>query len=115
MRNRQHNRRQHFRLPYPPGAGPLLVSCERTFIVVELSERGLQVVVDTHALVAGERLSGILHFPDDCDTAVKGVVLRIYERRAVLRLVDGIGLDRMVSEQKRILRAYPEFLRPKDV
>lgn len=104
------NRRGHFRLRYPAGAGPVFV-LGATFQVVELSERGLQFTGGLRTLLLGERLVGSLRFEDGSEMPVEGVVARIVGPRTVLRLVRGVALGRMIAEQRRILRDYPNFLR----
>ncbi len=42
MSGEETNRRAHFRLPYPHGAGPLLTIGKKQFAVIELSEGGLK-------------------------------------------------------------------------
>jgi hypothetical protein len=105
------NRRGHFRLRYPAGTGPMLVIGAAAFRVVELSERGLQFTGGARALLLGERLSGALRFEDGSEMPVEGAVVRIVGPRTVLRLVRGVALGRMIAEQRRILRDYPNFLR----
>jgi hypothetical protein len=105
------NRRRHFRLPYPPGAGPVLTSADAALAVVELSERGLRFAPGARTFAPGERVSGVLRFPDGAEVPVEGVTVRDARAFVTVRLVFGIGLDRMLAEQKRILRNYPAFLR----
>ncbi len=50
-------------------------------------------------------------FPDGVEIPVAGVALRAAGAPVTIRLVAGVGLDRMPVEQKRILRDYPDFLR----
>jgi hypothetical protein len=105
------NRRQHFRLTYPPDAGPLLVVRGAEIRVLELSERGLRLTPSAGGPTAGERLEGVLRFPDGVEIPIEGVTLRAAGAPVTIRLVAGVGLDRMLVEQRRILRDYPDFLR----
>lgn len=89
----------------------MLVIGAGTFRVVELSERGLQFTEGSRALLLGERLTGVLRFADSSEMPVEGVVARITGPRTALRLVRGVALGRMLGEQRRILRDYPNFLR----
>lgn len=104
------NRRAHFRLPYPPGAGPLLVIGERQLAVTELSEGGLKFDRGEFAIAAREHVDGTLRFAGGDELPVKGVVSRLEGPLAVVRLKDGVSLERMLAEQRRILRAFPDFL-----
>jgi hypothetical protein len=104
------NRRGHFRLRYPPGAGPGLAVGATKFPVVELSERGLQFTEGSRAFVLGERVTGTIQFADGNSLAIEGIVARIFGPRTVLRLVRGVAFGRVLAEQRRILRDYPLFL-----
>ncbi|QJW93705.1 PilZ domain-containing protein [Frigoriglobus tundricola] len=108
------NRRRHFRLPYPPGGGPLFVTGGATLPVVELSERGMQFTHENHTLAPGERVAGKLRFEDGTEAPVDGVVVRTVWSRVAVRLLRGVLLGRMLAEQRRLLRHYPEFLKLAD-
>lgn len=105
------NRRGHFRLRYPPGAGPLLLIDGAAFRVVELSERGMQFANGTRTPIPDERVSGELEFDDGTAAPVAGTALRAAGGRTTVRLTRGVGLRRMLAEQRRILRTFPDFLR----
>ena len=106
------NRRGHFRLPYPAGAGPVFVADGISHRVVELSERGMQFAHTERTPAPGDRVSGRVRFEDGTEVPVEGVVIRIVWSRVAVRLVRGITLGRMLAEQCRVLRNYPEFLKP---
>lgn len=106
------NRRGHFRLRYPPGAGPALVWAGRTFAVVELSERGLRIPDGGHVPLLAERMAAVLRFTCGTELTVAGTVARVVGGWIVLRLTRGVSLSWMLAEQRRILRDYPGFLRP---
>ena len=106
------NRRRFFRLSYPPGAGPLLVTAGAALPVVELSERGMQFTHENHTLAPGERVAGKLRFEDGTEAPVDGVVVRTVWSRVVVRFVRGVLFGRMLSEQRRLLRHYPQFFNP---
>ena len=105
------NRRGHFRLRYPTGAGPLLLTGGAAFQVIELSERGLQFAGETSDPVPDEQVSGDLQFADGTTAPVAGIVLRSAGERTTVRLTRGVGLGQMLAEQRRVLRAFPDFLR----
>ena len=104
------NRRKHFRLRYPLGAGPLLVIGEKQFQIVELSEGGLQFTFEDSALVVGESVTGKLRFAGGIELPVTGKLVRVDEGRVAVELTTKVGQDRIISEQKRIIRAFPDFL-----
>jgi hypothetical protein len=84
---------------------------DAVFRVIELSERGLQFTEGSRDLLLGVRLIGVLRFDDGSEMSVEGIVARIVGPRTVLRLVRGVALGRMLAEQRRILRDYPNFFR----
>jgi hypothetical protein len=99
-------------LSYPVGAGPLFVTGTVALPVVELSERGMQFTHENHKLVPGERVAGRLQFEDGTEALVDGAVLRTVWSRVVVRFARGITLGRMLAEQRRLLRHYPDFFTP---
>lgn len=109
------NHRNHFRLRYPPGAGPGLTTDDgQTREVAELSERGLRYSDGGVTATLATRVAGTLRFPDGTELAVEGTIVRAVGGWIALRLTRGVHLGRMLAEQKRILRDYPGFLRPAD-
>ncbi len=105
------NRRGHFRLRYPDDAGPLLLTGGGAFRVVELSERGMQIANGSQGPAEDERVTGELQFEDGTKAPVAGTVLRAAAGKLTLRLTRGVGLRRMLAEQRRIIRTYPDPLR----
>ncbi len=110
--NERSNRRGHFRLRYPPQAGPVFHAGGTARPVVELSERGLRYSDGGRTATLAEHVSGVLRFPDGFELAVEGTVVRAVGGWIALRLTRGVLLGRMLAEQRRILRDYPGFLRP---
>jgi hypothetical protein len=108
------NRRGHFRLRYPPGAGPVLDVAGTTSVIVELSERGLRFSDGGRTATLAARVTGVLRFPDGDELAVEGAVVRAVGGWVAVRLNRGVHLGRMLAEQRRILRDYPNFLRPEN-
>jgi len=90
----------------------LFVTGSDTLPVVELSERGMQFTHENHKLAPGESVVGKLRFEDGTEAPVDGVVLRTVWSRVVVRFVRGIMLGRMLAEQRRLLRHYPDFFKP---
>lgn len=110
--NQNVNQRGHFRLRYPPGAGPVLTADGAAREVVELSERGLRYSDGGHTATLAARVTGVLRFADGGTLAVEGTVVRAVGGWIALRLTRGVHLGRVLAEQRRILREYPGFLRP---
>jgi hypothetical protein len=106
------NQRGHFRLRYPPGAGPVLTTNGTTRAVAELSERGLRFSDGGRTATLADRVAGVLHFPDGSELAIEGTVVRAVGGWIAVRLTRGVHLGRMLSEQRRILRDYPDYMRP---
>lgn len=108
------NNRSHYRLQYPQGAGPVLITDGVAREVAELSERGLRFSDGGVTATLAARVAGTLTFPDGSELAVEGTVVRAVGGWVALRLTRGVPLNRMLAEQKRVLRDYPDFLRPAD-
>lgn len=108
------NHRSHFRLRYPPGAGPTLTTDGGAREVAELSERGLRYSDGGVTATLSAKVIGTLRFPDGAELVIEGTVVRAVGGWIALRLTRGVHLGRMLTEQKRILRDYPGFLRPVD-
>lgn len=110
--SKQNNRRNHFRLPYPPNAGPVLKLGTQEFRVLELSEQGLRVATESR-LPQNNHISGALRFDDGEEIEIEGTMARTHAF-TVVKLTRGIGLPRMLAEQRRILAEYPDFLRERN-
>ncbi len=106
------NQRGHFRLRYPPGAGPTLTADGKAREVAELSERGLRYSDGGVTGTLAARVAGTLRFPDGTEVAVEGSVVRAVGGWIAVRLTRGVHFGRMLAEQRRILRDYPGFMRP---
>lgn len=106
----QPNRREYFRLPYPPGAGPVLEVAGARYEVTELSEGGLRLAPVAGSPAAGARVTGVLYFADGATALVAGTA-KAAAGAVVVVLSRGIELSRMLAEQRRILLAFPDFLR----
>jgi hypothetical protein len=78
--------------------------------VVELSERGLRYSTGDSPPAVGDEFAGVLRFADGAEVAVTGTIVRVGWTWAAASLSVGVGFDRMVSEQRRILRDFPNFL-----
>lgn len=102
------NRRGFYRLRYPDAERPALDADGLVAAVAELSEGGMRVVAGDFRVAVGCRVAGEVRFADGETVWVDGTVLRHDAGEAVLQLEVGVPLPRMVAEQKRLLRRYPD-------
>jgi hypothetical protein len=88
---------------------PVFVIDQVACAVVELSERGLRFVAVAQQPGAGRPLAGVLRFADGTELLVEGTVSRFVAGSVAMRLTRGVSLGRMLAEQRRIIRNYPDF------
>ena len=100
------NQRQTFRIIYPEGEQPRLVTgrCSGqpySFRVVDLSEEGLRLS-DTKGLVEDGEIAGELQFADGRRTQVSGTVVRRSEHQVCVHLTSAVPANLVVEEQLRL-------------
>ncbi len=78
--------------------------------MTELSEGGLRLAPVAGAPTTGARVTGVMYFSDGACAHVAGTVKGTVGAVVVV-LTLGVELPRMLAEQRRILLAYPDFLR----
>lgn len=101
-----HERRRHYRLRYPEGLRPTLVTPERTYLVTELAQGGLRISRERGGappLALGSPIAGELWLPSGRQE-VRGDILRRHNDEVVLRLSTDLSLPCVLSEQRRVLR-----------
>ncbi|MGF1547514.1 MAG: PilZ domain-containing protein [Thiotrichales bacterium] len=108
-------RRSYYRLRYfaEIDDSPQVEIDGQYYRLVELSEGGARI--ETGATRFGERaeIRGRIHYNDiDYDT-FEATVLRTERTEIVMRFFRGIGLKRMIDEQRRMRLHYPHLYRPK--
>jgi hypothetical protein len=100
------NTRQTFRIVYPEGEQPRLVTGLRpgppaSFQVVDLSEEGLRLD-DAEGLRGDAEIAGELQFADGRRAQVAGTVVRRQGRQACLHLTSTVPPNLVVEEQLRL-------------
>jgi hypothetical protein len=100
-------RREHYRVVYPPGMQPALKIVGRSFFVVDLSEAGIRFENPERIKLPGDLLQGTVTFHDGGTENVMGRVCREQDTYTVIFLiVKRISYTRILAEQK-YLRQNP--------
>ena len=104
-------KRQHFRLEFPPDERPLLHLKDGNLEVLDVSEGGCSVQCDTVSFIKlsrpGTRIAGTIKFVTGEKVEVEGTVLRtIADMKLALKFSKGVPLPVMMSEHRRILKKY---------
>jgi hypothetical protein len=100
--------RGFYRVEYPGGGRPRLYATGAVLNVIDCSETGLR-----YELPGGEpppplgsEVRGVVRFRPGAETAIEGVVVRVSDGAAALRLTgEGIPLRTILAEQ-RYLRSH---------
>jgi hypothetical protein len=101
-------RRQHYRVAYPPGLRPELRIAGRTFPVLDLSESGIRFENREVVRLPGDLLQGTITFHDGGTEKVLGRVFREQDNYTVILLiVKRIPYSRILAEQKLLRQASP--------
>lgn len=107
-------RREFFRLRYPLSSRPTLLIRSRTFLVAELSEKGLRLADQRggpqFAVEPGQQISGRINLPSG-DVEITGKVLRRDRQEVIVADVEGISFQKLLEEQRRLIKAYPMIFR----
>lgn len=105
---RSAERRAYYRLPYPEPERPTMWVGNHRYSVVEISEAGARLLLaGGAALPQSGPVAGCVQFHDGELVAVEGSVRRVEDTQVVVQLAVGIGLPRMIAEQRRLLQLYP--------
>jgi len=104
-------RRRYFRLRYPftYRHRPKLISLQNKEVaeVTELSEGGLRCKSEDRWPL-GCVVNARIHFSDDNEEyQIVGVVVRYQGQEIVLRTPRGVSWQRMLAEQRKLLKIYP--------
>jgi hypothetical protein len=103
-------KRNFYRVNYPPAARPAIIIGGKAYDVLNLSEKGLK-----YAHPGGDRpepgkpLAGTVVFADQEKIHVDGSVLRIIGTEIVVTLERGIPFARIIAEQRRFLKTPPDL------
>lgn len=97
-------RRNFFRIDYPPADRPSLHVSGRTYEIANLSEQGLEYVHPGAGQPSvGAPLNGEVSFADGERVEVAGSVVRRDGQAVAVRLARGITFQRMQAEQRRLI------------
>jgi hypothetical protein len=98
-------RRQYYRLIYPPELAPEVVIMGTTFRVMDISEKGIRLRKDFHVrLDTGQSVRGVVIFQDLSKYEFQGYVLRVVNREAVVIFLKALPYQRIMSEQLYLQR-----------
>ncbi|MEI2779964.1 MAG: PilZ domain-containing protein [Candidatus Competibacter sp.] len=101
-------KREYFRLKFPPLERPCLVVGERKYEVLDCSARGLRFVVTELPLPSlGDPVEGHLLFRRDSRAPVRGLIVRIQGDEIALHLPDcEIPFAILRGEERYLLNHY---------
>lgn len=93
-------RRQYFRLIYPPELSPEVVILGMTFKVMDISEKGLRFRKDFSTRIdTGQGVQGVVIFQDLSKFEFKGYILRVVNREAVIIFIKNLPYQKIMAEQ----------------
>jgi hypothetical protein len=97
------NKREHYRILYPIRCRPVLRFAGMKFEIIDISE-------NTEDFRAGQELQGTVMFNDGKSMDLKGNILRIYKKTAIVCLSVYIPFSHIVREQRFLKTQYPDHL-----
>jgi hypothetical protein len=105
------NRRDHYRIRYPLKCRPVLRFAGMNFEIIDISESGIKFhCKNAEDFRAGQELQGTVMFNDGKSMALKGNILRIYKKTAIVWLSVYIPFSHIVREQRFLKTHYPDHL-----
>ena len=105
------NRREYFRIIYPLACRPKLIFSGNEYDVIDISEKGIKFICkEMNEFQQGLEVKINITFNNADPLALKGIVLRIDKKIAVLSLTESIPLDRIIAEQRYIKLNYPDYV-----
>ncbi|KPK36756.1 MAG: hypothetical protein AMK70_01165 [Nitrospira bacterium SG8_35_1] len=112
MKNKEsskENKREHYRIRYPLSFRPVLKFAGKKFEVIDISESGIKFYCEnTEDLKAGQEVQGTVTFNDGKSLILKGNILRIYKRTAIVWLSAYIPFRLIIREQRYLKTHYPD-------
>lgn len=102
------NKRQHYRIVYPPSDSAMFKCLGHSMRVLDVSEQGLAVERPPNFLLPKNdaTLSGKLDFPDQTSALVAGKVLRTDEKTLIILLDKPIPLNIIMGQQRWLLKKF---------
>ena len=100
-------KREHYRLHFPPTERPLLVIGERHYEVVDCSVRGLRCLINEwqSPIPADQPVIGLVQFRGRHAAPIRGLVIRIRHHEIALHLPEGEIPFRILRSEERYLIA----------
>ena len=98
------NRREYYRIEYPPAEQPTLLSDRGGYVVHDCSERGMRFEPPAgDTIECGSRVRGVLRFRRGDEAEVEGVVVRVDAGGVAVQLREpGIPFALILQEQRRL-------------
>lgn len=98
-------RRQYYRLLYPPELAPEVVILGISFRIMDISEKGVRFRKDFNTrLDTGLSVKGVVIFQDLSKFEFSGYVMRVVNREAVVIFLKNLPYQKIMSEQLYIQR-----------
>jgi len=105
------NRRDHYRIRYPISCRPVLRIAGKNFEIIDISESGIKFHCENiEDYRANQELQGTVVFNDGKPLILKGNILRVYKKTAIVWLSVNIPFSRIVREQRFLKTRYPDYL-----
>lgn len=106
----EEQKREHFRLVYPPSDRPKIVIGGEKYSILDLSEEGIKFGHPASVCLGiGNVVRGEITFANGEKETVVGKILRIIESNpshTVIQLTQGLPLKRMMDEQRALIKKY---------
>jgi len=93
--------REHYRIPYPVAARPILLVDDEEYPVIDIAEMGIRYDCGAHPRPAiGAVVRGTMHFKRSAEALIRGHVIRIQDRQVAVRLDVAIPFKLILDEQR---------------
>ncbi len=103
------SRREFFRLPYPVTSGAKLSVDGANYTVEEISEGGLRVLCSGEKFPLEQIVQGVLTLTTGMRCSIIGTVLRVEDRRVVVKLSRGPTNQDVFKEQRHLAKSVPDW------
>ncbi|HRF62467.1 MAG TPA: PilZ domain-containing protein [Candidatus Competibacter sp.] len=106
-------KREFYRLKFPPPERPCLVVGRQKYQVLDCSARGLRFVITQQPTpLLGELVEGWLHFRRNAKAPIRGLVIRIQNGEIALHMPDSeIPFTILRGEERYLLNHYRMWAR----
>lgn len=105
MENEKHSvpeRRDYFRVTYPPGMRPTILIGKNEFEVNDISERGLKFW-NNQNIKLSEWVRGTITFHNKISLNVEGRIVWEYKNGIGVKLITAIPYNRILEEQRYVI------------